>query len=295
MKILVFALAAAALLGVCADLCRADDTALVQAARTAAKNYDDAIINISLVVKVTAQSSLPLNLGSGKEQQVETVGTVIDSAGMVVTSLTAIDPIRAMPSMKVNVPGAGEGTIDFNSELHDLKIRLPDSTEIKGRVVLKDEDLDLAFIIPDDTPDAATLAKFVAFPLTNVAPAAEIVDPIILLGRTGKSFNYTPTLNLARITACVSKPRKCYLGATTLGTPVLDGQGRILGLIVNKVDHERKELNSAMGAPGPTLNTIILPIAEVNTMVIQARREAAKPRPATAASATAPATTQAAQ
>ncbi len=261
-----------------ATFTRADDAAFVDAARKTAKAYEQAIVNISVIAKVTGHSTLPIGLGGGQEQKTESIGTVIDFSGMVVTSLSAVDQVRLMPTMKINIPEAGEATITFSSELHDLKYRLADGTEIPARIVLKDEDLDLAYIVPEKPLDGDTKAKIVALPLTDPAPNAQVVDRTILLGRTGKGLNYTPTLNLGRITACIIKPRRCYLGGAELGAPVFNAQGLLLGLFVNKLDHEVKTINPmAGGMPKPNMEPIILPIAEVSAGAKQATEEAAKP------------------
>jgi len=274
-KLLSLALAAVWFTAVAAV--RADDPALVETARKTAASFAPAIVNLSVVAKISAHSSLPIDLGGGKEQSVECVGTMIEP-GLVVTALAAIDPVRAIPPMKINIPGSGETTIDIVSELHDLKIRLPDGTELKSRIVLKDEDLDLAFIATEVPLDAAARAGISTLPLTNIAATAEVVDPVIILGRNGKSLNYSPTLHLNRITACITKPRRFYLGGTEMGAPVFNAQGQLLGLVVNKPEHETKAINPMGGMKaGLEPTPIILPMAQIQNNLAQAREEAAKP------------------
>jgi hypothetical protein len=282
MRFAFSALAAVALLTASA-LVRADDAAFVTTAQKTAQAYGKAVVSLTALLKVTPHSSVPIG-AEAKEQPVECVGTVIDAGGLVVTALSALD--AAPPSIKLNA-GGQTITIDLTTELRDIKYRLPDATEIKGRLVLKDEELDLAFIAPEQALSAATRAALVALPLTNPAAPAKIVDRTINLSRMGKAFNYAPTVSLGRIAACVAKPRLYYLGGSGLGQPVFNDGGQVLGLVVGKPDHE--PITVTMMRQRPEQHSIILPIAEVAKNVAQAKEEAAKPVLKETEPATAPA------
>ena len=55
-------------------------------------------------------------------------------------------------------------TLDFDCPVQEVKYRLTDGTEVPARIVLKDEDLDLAFLAPLK-PLTRTQAKIAANPL----------------------------------------------------------------------------------------------------------------------------------
>ena len=76
---------------------------------------------------------------------------------------------------------------------------LTDSTEVPARIVLKDEDLDLAFLAPLKPLNAQTQAKIAAIPLDSAARHVDVLDPTILVDRSGEGLNYIRALSLGRI------------------------------------------------------------------------------------------------
>src|SRR4051794_36889682 len=91
------------------------------AARDLVKKWQDAIVNVRVVVKMR------MSMG-GREMQsnddtIEAVGTVIDPGGLTVVSLSSINP---GPMMSKLIAGSGGGqNLEIASEPTDLKIRLP--------------------------------------------------------------------------------------------------------------------------------------------------------------------------
>ena len=103
-----------------------------------AKNQD-ALVTVKLVVNY--------NISFGgqeqqKESKTEAMGTVIDPSGLTVISLTTIDPSALM---KAQMRG-GQRDMKIDSEVKDAKIVLADNTEIPAQVVLRDKDLDVAYL-----------------------------------------------------------------------------------------------------------------------------------------------------
>ena len=91
------------------------------------------------------------------DESVETVGTVIDPSGLTVLSLGALNP-GAMMNKMMGGGGSGQERMEFGSEPSDVKLRLPDGKELPARIVLRDEDLDLAFLRPTTKPDKPLVA-----------------------------------------------------------------------------------------------------------------------------------------
>ena len=104
-------------------------------------------------------------------------------------------------------------TLELEFQVQEVKYRLADGTEVPARVVLKDEDLDLAFVAPQKPLDEATRAKIAVLPLDDAATQVEALDNTILINRTTDDFNYIPTLDLGSVSAVVSNPRTCYAHA----------------------------------------------------------------------------------
>jgi S1-C subfamily serine protease len=119
------------------------------AARDIVKKWQDAIVNVRVVLKTR------MSMG-GREMQstddsIDAVGTVIDPSGLTVMSLGSLNP-AAMMNKLMGSASAGDQKIEITSEPSDVKIRLPDGRELPAKIVLRDEDLDLAFIAPTTKP-----------------------------------------------------------------------------------------------------------------------------------------------
>src|SRR4051794_18161217 len=120
------------------------------AARDLVKKWQDAIVNVRVVVKMR------MSMG-GREMQsnddtIEAVGTVIDPGGLTVVSLSSINPGPMMTKLVASGSGGGQN-LEIASEPTDLKIRLADGRELQSTIALRDEDLNLAFIRPVNAPD----------------------------------------------------------------------------------------------------------------------------------------------
>lgn len=193
--------------------------------RAIAEKYRSAAVTVQLTVKM--QMSLGGMGGEEQETKSEVVGTVISPEGLTVLSLSETDPMSMMGSMF----GGMMDEMEVNSRVTDVKILQEDGSEIPARIVLRDKDLDLAFVRPLEKP-AEPLA---CVDLQN-AGAAQILDPLVALGRMGKVANRASSADFVAIRALVSRPRTYYvisMGASTLlGSPVFNLDGQILGVTV---------------------------------------------------------------
>ena len=77
-----------------------------------------------------------------QEQKLEALGTIIAEDGLTVLSLSRVDPTATLLSRM----RAGGGTVNVNYT--EVLILMQDGTEVPARLVLKDSDLDLAFVLP---------------------------------------------------------------------------------------------------------------------------------------------------
>jgi S1-C subfamily serine protease len=246
-----------------------EDRTLVETARKTLQTYDKAIISLHAVLKFEAKGiDLP---GLDQERKTQCTAAIISPNGLAVTSLTNLNPQKALGKIRINRGGVPT-TLELDCQIQEVKYRLFDGTEIPAQVVLKDDDLDVAFLAAQKPLDAATQAKLSVISLADAAPAAEILDATIHIGRADESMNYIPTLNLGRIIALVTKPRACYMvNQGTLGAPVFDRHGKILGLICCCVRPETEE-----GAAKPMNIPFMLPAADVAKLVPQAEKAAKK-------------------
>jgi len=259
----------------------ADDA--VDAAKDIESAYGKAVVHVEAVLTITMDGPLAAMVGGGdQEQKIEVVGTVVDPSGLIVVSNTNLDPTSAMGKIEINA-GGQQMSMTLKGEVGEVKIRLADGTEIPARVVLKDEDLDLAFIAPKDKLDRKTRNALQSVELDEPADKADKLDQTITLGRLGKDMNREGTVGLSRIKAVVTKPRRFYiLGGTQPGAPVFDTKGKLLGISLFRKKpggSGRANLGAIMGGGGLGVSgtPITLPTANVQRVAEQAKEEMAKP------------------
>jgi hypothetical protein len=165
------------------------------------------------------------------ESKYELTGTVIDPSGLAVVALSGCEPAEFYKRV---VPGYSRYKME--SEISDLKILLDDETEVPAEIVLRDKDLDLAFIRPK-TP---LLKPILAVDLTRFAPT-KVLDHVIMLNRLNRASARAYSASVERIIAVIRKPRTFYVPDTgsgsgaALGSPAFSLDGNILGVIVMRV------------------------------------------------------------
>lgn len=235
------------------------------ATRKILDQYKDAVVWVSAVARINFTTDdakgLPFNVPE-REQKFETRGTVIGSDGLIVTALSMIDPSRQI-SGRTYSTAAGQIKIDAAVTLKEVKIIMPDGTELAADVVMKDADLDLAFVRPK--PDAKELKTVVFKPieLTNNA-TADIADDVVTVSRTDEVLNRQPAIERGHVTALTRKPRMfiCATG-TEYGCPTFTVAGRLLGITVNRFAKDKSP------------QAVILPATDV--LEIAAQVKTAKP------------------
>lgn len=239
------------------------DTAKATFAKT-----KEAVINISAVIKI----EIP---GRGsKGQEVETTGTVISDDGMVVVSAASINPVEAV----LEAAGENAGTKP-KVQLTEIKYRLADGTEIHGRLVYKDKDLDVAFLVPD-LKTGETVPKFTSIEVKE-GPKVHELDDVISVGRLSTSMSHAPTIVIGQILATISKPRTVYdyaaIGDPSTGTPIFTATGELLGFsMIHHEDGGVKAAKLRAMISGQSGDIIILPAGEVAGLMDSARKAAAK-------------------
>jgi S1-C subfamily serine protease len=240
------------------------------AARDVVTKWQGAIVNVRVVLKTR------MSMG-GREMQsnddsVDAVGTVIDPSGLTVMSLGSLNPGAMMNKMIGASMGGGgtENRVDISSEPTDLKIRLPDGRELPAKIVLRDEDLDLAFIRPTTKP----ASPLVAINLGESAKPA-LLEQVVVLSRLGRVGGWAASAALADIGAVIERPRTFYVlggASASMGTPAFSTAGRLVGLLtLRQVDPGRSSMFSMMGgAESLGLLPVILPAADVLEIAKQA-------------------------
>lgn len=186
--------------------------------------YADVVIGVELVATLKGTvNDRPL---PPQERKMEANGTVIAPSGLTVVSLGSIDPRAGinMPNARIEEP-----------EFKEVRLRLADGKEFPARVVLKDEDLDLAFVAPEPPDDGVARPEFAHVRLDDPA-RAEILGNYYDIARGSKRVQRVPAVRLVNITAMLQKPRPFLLATEySPGCPVFDAAGRLLGVSVRHI------------------------------------------------------------
>ena len=238
------------------------------AAREIVAKWKDAIVNVRVVLKM--RMSVGGREMQSMDESVETVGTVIDPGGLTVLSLGSLNP-GAMMNRLMGSGGSGQDRVDIGSEPTNVRLRLADGRELPARIVLRDEDLDLAFLRPTVKPDKG----LVAIDLADEG-RPRLLDPVLILSRLGRVGGWAPAASLQTIGAIIERPRTFFVIETGvaggMGTPAFTASGKVVGLLtMRSVQAGRPGMFSmAGGTEGLGLLPVILPAADVREIALQA-------------------------
>lgn len=233
---------------------RADE--LADKGRAIFKQHQRAVVTVQLVIE--SKFSMSGRAGQSSESRQDVTGTVIDPSGLTVLSFSAMDPGHLMQMV------AGDDRFKMETELTDIKILLDDGTEMAAEVVLRDKDLDLAFIRPKTKP-ASPMA---AVDLTK-SGKAEVLDHVVSLNRLGSAAGRAYSVSVERISAIVQRPRLFYvpdtsMTSTTLGSPGFLLDGKPLGIfVVRAMKSKGSGGMSLFGNQSDSVAGIILPAGDV--------------------------------
>jgi hypothetical protein len=274
MRIILAAVLLAALSLVCPATARGQE-AIEAAGRKLLAEHGRAIIHISATLKLSLLTETGARAGE-QERRVEVVGTLIDPGGLAICSLAALDPTSAISSVRVNVNNQLQ-TLRLKGELREIKYRLADGTEAPARLVLRDEDNDAAFLAPD-----TALAAEGTLRLADAVRTVELLEPVIFLGRLGKSLGYESTVSLGRVNARVGRPRTEYIVGGSPGLPAFNREGRLLGIVLT---HRQPGSEATVGPTGiqADMTPVLVPAGDLAEAAGMAQAEARKPatRPVT--------------
>lgn len=211
----------------------ADGDQAVATARHLHQTHADAVVWVFGVARI--QLSAGNQAPPAQETEFEAIGTIIDEQGLVVCSYSALDPGSMFRGRPTNLPGGGAGSIQVRTDFKEVKVRLADGTEVPASVVLKDLDLDLAFVRIDMAAEEAEGIELTGVSLDDPAEP-KVVDEVISLGRASRAYDRQPTVSLNRVVGVIRKPRPFYMAAVGLpGSPVFAADGRIVGIGVARM------------------------------------------------------------
>jgi S1-C subfamily serine protease len=235
------------------------------AARKLLAEKGDSVVWLSAVAKISitaaGSSDSPMNIPD-RERKVESLATVIDASGLLVTAMSQMDPSREMEGREFNT-AKGPVKFDVSVTLKEVKVVLQDGTEIPAEQVMKDADLDLAFFrVKMDSKEAKDIT-FKALDL-NDGGKVKLSDDAITLSRTEEILNRVPAVTRGQVTSITEKPRT-FVRATSaqMGCPTFNLEGKLVGIGVSRFMRGKSSV------------LIVLPAADVQEIALQAAK--AKP------------------
>lgn len=192
--------------------------------RTAARDLLTKRGDAVILVLATLKTRMSVNgRENARDSPVQANATVLDGSGLAVMALSVLEPSEAMIRGMAS-PGQ---QLDLKTETAELRMRLADGREVGARIVLRDADLDLAFLRPLE-PLAAPIAAVDA-----AMGKPQVMDLVIALQRTGEPTGYRALGTFGYVQMTVDKPRLYHIISTgQLGAPVFDAAGRFVGVTV---------------------------------------------------------------
>ena len=256
-------------------------------AKKLSDSHKDAVVWLSVLAKTSmgAEGEVPAQIkaalaGQDKEEKSEVTGTVIDASGLIVTALGGLDKSSMVDGQTVNTP-MGEIKLKANSEIKEIKVIMADGSEVPADLVMKDEDLGLAFVKVRADSEEAKGVEFKAIDLADSAKG-ELLDECIALGRLDESLNREPSLLTSEISGMTVRPRMFYRVTTdAIGCPVFLASGKLLGVSVLRNPKGGASRNGQI-----QVSPVILPAADIAKVAAQAKEA----KPAAPAAEAAPAT-----
>ena len=143
---------------------------------------------------------------------------------LTVLSLNKVDPTANILS-RLRTPGAS-----VNVNYTEVMLLMQDGTEVPAKLLLKDVDLDLAFVLP--IKERWEEYKDVVFSQVPQKVSKEnqplILDEVVSIGKLKQTLYRQSTLRRGWVNAVIEKPRKYFVIENTApGTPVFDREWRL--------------------------------------------------------------------
>ena len=251
-------------------------------AKKLSDSHKDAVVWLSVLAKTTmgAEGEVPAQIktmlaAQDKEEKSEVTGTVIDASGLIVTALGGLDKSSMVDGQTVNT-AMGPIKLKASSEFKEIKVITADGSEVPADLVMKDEDLGLAFIKVRSDSEEAKGVEFKAIDLADSAKG-ELLDECIALGRLDESLNREPSLLTSEISGMTVRPRMFYrVNTDAIGCPVFLASGKLLGVSVLR----NPKGGSSRGGQ-IQVSPVILPAADIAKVAAQAKEaKPAAPAPA---------------
>ena len=191
-------------------------------------------------------------------------GTVIGE-GLVLTAYQTL-----VPDVAAQAPGGGglPAGVEIKTKLNEVKFVDSSGEEYDAKLILHDEDLDLAFLAIDPKSDNAEAWEIGPVDISS-DPEAQLLDDVVSMSRQSSTLRFASALKIGTVTSVVKRPRVMYaVDGISPGKPAFTADGTFLGMVTLRKSADQKQ------SPVP----IILPAKYLRKLVPQAleKQEALK-------------------
>lgn len=236
------------LLSLCA-MARADETG--KKGRAVFEKFKPAVISVRVVVSVSAG-------GNSRDTEGWANGAVLDATGLSIVALSFLDPTDLYA--KMGDTESGNTTVKIAS----LRMILAGGEEIPAEVVLRDKDLDLAYIRPTDQAKAP-------FPNVDLAQTTEpqLLDEVVIITQLGEVARRAHSASIDRVETIVEKPRHYFMvgehrANAVLSAPVFSLEGQFIGLGAMRAISAAGD-----GGMGDNVVVVIVPAKDIKEGIAQ--------------------------
>ena len=195
-------IAACAVCAVLASVAGAQTPDERAAARDVLSKREGAVVTVHASVVLRG---MPSRGGADRmEDVVQANAVVLDGSGLTVTALSQLDPSDMLKRALAGVPGVPAMNISVAHS--NVRLRLGNGQEVPAKIVLRDPDLDLAFLRPTEAPVSPMASIDMA-----AAARVQVTDLVIVLQRFGEMTGWKTGVSIGSVQAVVEKPRTQYV------------------------------------------------------------------------------------
>jgi len=217
--------------------------------RSVFERYKDTVVTVRAVIGTSFGDS-------EREMEQEGNATLLDADGLAVLALSAIDPMQLASVYRSATDG-------MTTRIISLRVILADGSEKPAEVVLRDKDLDIAFIRLTETP--ATPLPYV--PLDTIG-RPQVLDEVVCIMQYGQIARRAHAAFIDRIEMIVERPRLFYAmgehrDRQLVCSPVFTLDGEFVGVGVMRLLS-----GSTDNEPGDML-VVVVPAEQLQTLLEQ--------------------------
>lgn len=233
----------------CLPLVGFESTANAQSSdsKAAARKVFDT--NHSMVYGIKSMVKLEASMGGkqvmNREMPAYGIGTVI-ADGMLVTSYRTIKP-KAQANVQGVARAQAQGLV-LNTNVKDIKLIDGSGEEFDAKLVLHDEDLDLAFVALDRKAENAESWSCEPVDISGDVELSHL-DDVVYLSRAGESMRFQPSVRVGQVHTVIKRPRRLYATDNlVLGGASFNTAGQFVGLGIRKASGSGGEFSAVLPA-----------------------------------------------